>query len=268
MNILYDERVDGVLPDVDRNALIQALQTRLPDLEILQQREELKPYECDGLSAYRTTPMLVVLPRHLDEVQGVLRVCHELHVPVVARGAGTGLSGGALPLEKGVLLVMARFNNILHIDPAARTARVQPGVRNLAISQAAAPFGLYYAPDPSSQIACSIGGNVAENSGGVHCLKYGMTTNNVLGCEIVLITGEIIKVGGKSPETSGYDVMGIITGSEGLLGVITEITVRILQKPETARALMVGFAEVEAAGQCVANIIGAGIIPGGMEMMD
>src|SRR6059036_1784051 len=244
------------------------LRALLPADAVLHAEEDTRSYECDGLSAYRQLPMVVALPSNEEEVQQVLRTCHELKVPVVARGAGTGLSGGALPMGDGVLLSLAKMRRILALDPVARTARVQPGVTNLAISDAAAPCGLFYAPDPSSQIACSIGGNVAENSGGVHCLKYGLTTNNVLGCEIVLMSGEIIKVGGKSAENNGYDLMGIITGSEGLLGVITEVTVRILQKPETARALMVGFAEVEAAGECVARIIGAGIIPGGMEMMD
>src|SRR6202000_2015810 len=195
------------------------------------------------------------LPETTAQVSAVLAFCHREGIKVVPRGAGTSLSGGALPLGDGVLLGLSKFKRIREIDYDNRVAVVEPGVTNLAVSQAVSEAGFYYAPDPSSQIACSIGGNVAENSGGVHCLKYGMTTNNVLGCEIVLITGEIIKVGGKSPETSGYDVMGIITGSEGLLGVITEITVRILQKPETARALMVGFAQVEAAGECVARII-------------
>ncbi|CAI8771376.1 glycolate dehydrogenase, putative FAD-linked subunit [Pseudomonas sp. IT-P258] len=268
MNILYDERVDGALPDVDKQALLQALQTRLPNLQVLHQREELKPYECDGLSAYRTTPMLVVLPRHIEEVQGVLRVCHELHVPVVARGAGTGLSGGALPLEKGVLLVMARFNNILHIDPAARAARVQPGVRNLAISQAAAPFGLYYAPDPSSQIACSIGGNVAENAGGVHCLKYGLTVHNVLKVDILTVDGEHLSLGSNALDAPGFDLLALFTGSEGLLGVITEVTVKLLPKPQTAKVLLATFDSVEKAGRAVGDIIAAGIIPGGLEMMD
>ncbi|WP_144431224.1 FAD-binding protein, partial [Pseudomonas syringae pv. coryli] len=195
MNILYDERIDGVLPAVDKQQLLQALQQQLPDLDILHRPEELRPYECDGLSAYRSTPMLVALPRHVEEVQTLLRLCHARRVPVVARGAGTGLSGGALPLEKGVLLVMARFNQILDIDPSARLARVQPGVRNLAISQAAAPHGLYYAPDPSSQIACSIGGNVAENAGGVHCLKYGLTVHNLLKVEILTVEGEPMTLG-------------------------------------------------------------------------
>src|SRR3569623_504148 len=252
----------------DKDALLAALRALLPDDAVLWEEEDLRPYECDGRSAYRRLPWGVVLPASGEQVQAVMRLCHRHKVPVVARGAGTGLSGGALPHEHGVVLSLAKFKSVLAIDVDNRTARVQPGVRNLAISQAVAPHGLYYAPDPSSQIACSIGGNVAENSGGVNCLKYGMTTNNILGCEIVLITGEIISIGGKSADAGGYDLMGIITGSEGLLGVITEVTVRILQKPETARALMVGFAQVEAAGECVARIIGAGIIPGGMEMMD
>ncbi|XHF33382.1 glycolate oxidase subunit GlcD [Pseudomonas chlororaphis] len=268
MNILYDEQVDGVLPDVDKATLLQALRHQWPDLEILHQLEELKPYECDGLSAYRTTPLLVVLPRHIDEVQGVLRICHERRVPVVARGAGTGLSGGALPLEKGVLLVMARFNNILQIDPEARTARVQPGVRNLAISQAAAPFGLYYAPDPSSQIACSIGGNVAENAGGVHCLKYGLTVHNLLKVEILTVEGEHLTLGSDALDTPGFDLLALFTGSEGLLGVITEVTVKLLPKPQTAKVLLAAFDSVEKAGRAVADIIAAGIIPGGLEMMD
>src|SRR4051794_24061149 len=212
--------------------------------------------------------MVVVLPDTTEQVSQVLKYCHHNGIRVVPRGSGTSLSGGALPLADAVLLGLGKFKRIREIDFENRVVVTEPGVTNLAISQAVGHAGFYYAPDPSSQIACSIGGNVAENSGGVHCLKYGMTTNNVLGCEIVLMSGEIIRVGGKSAETSGYDLMGIITGSEGLLGVITEITVRILQKPETARALMVGFAQVEAAGQCVAEIIGAGIIPGGMEMMD
>ena len=218
--------------------------------------------------AYRQPPMVVVLPDTTEQVSQILKYCSEQGIKVVPRGSGTSLSGGALPLADGVLLGLGKFKRIREIDFDNRVVVTEPGVTNLAISQAVAHAGFYYAPDPSSQIACSIGGNVAENSGGVHCLKYGMTTNNVLGCEIVLMSGEILKIGGKSAENAGYDLMGIITGSEGLLGVITEITVRILQKPETARALMVGFAEVEAAGECVARIIGAGIIPGGMEMMD
>src|SRR6184192_2641849 len=251
-----------------RDAIVAALRAIVPGEGVIDSAAEMLPYESDGLMAYRQPPMVVVLPDTTQQVSQILKYCFEQGIKVVPRGSGTSLSGGALPLEDGVLLGLGKFKRIREIDFDNRVVVTEPGVTNLAISQAVEHAGFYYAPDPSSQIACSIGGNVAENSGGVHCLKYGMTTNNVLGCEIVLMSGEIIRVGGKSAENSGYDVMGIITGSEGLLGVITEITVRILQKPETARALMVGFAEVEAAGECVARIIGAGIIPGGMEMMD
>src|SRR6187399_3562385 len=251
-----------------RDAIVAALRAIVPGEGVIDSAAEMIPYESDGLMAYRQPPMVVVLPDTTEQVSRVLKYCCEQGIKVVPRGSGTSLSGGALPLADGVLLGLSKFKRIREIDFANRVVVTEPGVTNLAISQAVAHAGFYYAPDPSSQIACSIGGNVAENSGGVHCLKYGMTTNNVLGCEIVLMSGEIIKVGGKSAESSGYDLMGIITGSEGLLGVITEVTVRILQKPETARALMVGFAQVEAAGECVARIIGAGIIPGGMEMMD
>ena len=268
MNILYDERVDGLLPAIDKAQLLHALQARLPDLDILHREEELRPYECDGLSAYRTTPMLVALPERVEQVQTLLKVCHERGVPVVARGAGTGLSGGALPLEKGVLLVMARFNRILHIDPAGRFARVQPGVRNLAISQAAAPYDLYYAPDPSSQIACSIGGNVAENAGGVHCLKYGLTVHNLLKVDILTVEGERMVLGSDALDTPGFDLLALFTGSEGMLGVITEVTVKLLPKPQVARVLLAAFDSVEKAGRAVGDIIAEGIIPGGLEMMD
>ena len=268
MNILYDERVDGVLPATDKHALLQALREQIPDLEILHSREELKPYECDGLSAYRTTPMLVVLPREIEQVEKLLKICHQQRVPVVPRGAGTGLSGGALPLEKGVLLVMARFNKILEIDPAGRFARVQPGVRNLAISQAAAPYGLYYAPDPSSQIACSIGGNVAENAGGVHCLKYGLTVHNLLKVEMLTVDGERLTLGCDALDSPGFDLLALFTGSEGMLGVITEVTVKLLPKPQSAKVLLAAFDSVEKAGRAVGDIIAAGIIPGGLEMMD
>ncbi len=251
-----------------RDAIVAALRAIVPGEGVIDSAAEMLPYESDGLMAYRQPPMVVVLPDTTEQVSQVLKYCSEQGIKVVPRGSGTSLSGGALPLADGVLLGLGKFKRIREIDFDNRVVVTEPGVTNLAISQAVAHAGFYYAPDPSSQIACSIGGNVAENSGGVHCLKYGMTTNNVLGCEIVLMSGEILKIGGKSAENAGYDLMGIITGSEGLLGVITEITVRILQKPETARALMVGFAEVEAAGECVARIIGAGIIPGGMEMMD
>lgn len=268
MNILHDERLDGALPQVDKQGLINALIGALPDLDLLYRSEDLKPYECDGLSAYRTTPLLVALPRHLDEVQTILRICHQRHVPVVPRGAGTGLSGGALPLAQGVLLVLARFNQILHIDPQARVARVQPGVRNLAISQAAAPFGLYYAPDPSSQIACSIGGNVAENAGGVHCLKYGLTVHNLVKLEVLTVAGEPLTLGSDALDGPGFDLLALFTGSEGMLGVVTEVTVRLLPRPQVAKVLLAAFDSVENAGRAVADIIAAGIIPGGLEMMD
>jgi len=268
MNILHDDRLDGALPAVDKQGLIDALTAALPDLDLLYRTEDLKPYECDGLSAYRTTPLLVALPRHLEEVQTLLRICHQRQVPVVPRGAGTGLSGGALPLAQGVLLVMARFNQILDIDPNTRTARVQPGVRNLAISQAAAPHGLYYAPDPSSQIACSIGGNVAENAGGVHCLKYGLTVHNLVRLQVLTVEGEPLTLGSNALDSPGFDLLALFTGSEGLLGVVTEVTVRLLPRPQVAKVLLAAFDSVEKAGQAVADIIAAGIIPGGLEMMD
>ncbi|WDY59951.1 glycolate oxidase subunit GlcD [Pseudomonas sp. PSKL.D1] len=268
MNILYDERVDGALGRVDKSALLNHLSSAIPDLEILHAQEDLKPYECDGLSAYRVVPLLVVLPHRIDQVQALLRLCHALKVPVVARGAGTGLSGGALPLEQGILLVMARFNRILEVNPQGRFARVQPGVRNLAISQAAAPHGLYYAPDPSSQIACSIGGNVAENAGGVHCLKYGLTVHNLLKVDILTIEGEFMTLGSDALDTPGFDLLALFTGSEGMLGIVTEVTVKLLPKPQVARVLLASFDSVETAGRAVADIISAGIIPGGLEMMD
>ena len=268
MSILYDERVDGALPKVDKAALLVELRQRLPDLDILHTQEDLKPYECDGLSAYRTTPMLVVLPERIEQVQQLLKLCHARGVPVVARGAGTGLSGGALPLEKGILLVMARFNQILEINREGRFARVQPGVRNLAISQAAAPFDLYYAPDPSSQIACSIGGNVAENAGGVHCLKYGLTVHNLLKVDILTVEGEFMTLGSDALDSPGFDLLALFTGSEGMLGIVTEVTVKLLPKPQVAKVLLAAFDSVEKAGRAVGDIIAAGIIPGGLEMMD
>ncbi|MBA1204222.1 glycolate oxidase subunit GlcD [Pseudomonas capeferrum] len=268
MNILYDERVDGELPKVDKAALLASLRERMPDLDILHRDEDLRPYECDGLSAYRTTPMLVALPERIDQVQALLRLCHAQRVPVVARGAGTGLSGGALPLRQGVLLVMARFNRILEISPEGRFARVQPGVRNLAISQTAAPYGLYYAPDPSSQIACSIGGNVAENAGGVHCLKYGLTVHNLLKVDILTVEGEAMTLGSEALDSPGFDLLALFTGSEGMLGIVTEVTVKLLPKPQVAKVLLAAFDSVERAGRAVADIIAAGIIPGGLEMMD
>jgi glycolate oxidase len=251
-----------------RAAIVAALRAIVPGEGVIAGEREMRPYESDGLTAYRQLPMVVVLPETTDQVSRVLAYCHANGVKVVPRGAGTSLSGGALPLADGVLLGMAKFNRIREIDFDNRVAVVEPGVTNLAVSAAVAHRGFYYAPDPSSQIACTIGGNVAENSGGVHCLKYGMTTNNVLGLEMVLITGEVIRLGGRHLDAGGYDLLGIVTGSEGLLGVVTEVTVRILKKPETARAVLVGFPTSEDAGQCVAQIIGAGMIPGGMEMMD
>ncbi|AEB56248.1 glycolate oxidase subunit GlcD [Ectopseudomonas mendocina] len=268
MSILYDERVDGALPKVDKAALLTELRQHLPDLDILHTQEDLKPYECDGLSAYRTTPMLVVLPERIEQVQQLLKLCHARGVPVVARGAGTGLSGGALPLEQGILLVMARFNQILEINREGRFARVQPGVRNLAISQAAAPFDLYYAPDPSSQIACSIGGNVAENAGGVHCLKYGLTVHNLLKVDILTVEGEFMTLGSDALDAPGFDLLALFTGSEGMLGIVTEVTVKLLPKPQVAKVLLAAFDSVEKAGRAVGDIIAAGIIPGGLEMMD
>jgi glycolate oxidase len=251
-----------------RERIAAALRAIVPGEGVIAAEREMRPYESDGLTAYRQLPMLVVLPDTTAQVSAVLEFCHREGIKVVPRGAGTSLSGGALPLADGVLLGMAKFNRIREIDLANRVAVVEPGVTNLAITQAVEEAGFYYAPDPSSQIACTIGGNVAENSGGVHCLKYGMTTNNVLGCELVLMTGEIVRLGGKHLDAGGYDLLGVITGSEGLLGVVSEITVRLLKKPECARAVLVGFAASEDAGRCVSGIIGAGIIPGGMEMMD
>src|SRR6202166_1080495 len=251
-----------------RAEIVAALKRIVPGEGVIASEAAMRPFESDGLTAYRQLPMVVVLPETTAQVAAVLAYCHREGIKVVPRGAGTSLSGGALPLGDGVLLGMAKFNRIREIDFDNRAAVVEPGVTNLAVTRAVEHAGFYYAPDPSSQIACTIGGNVAENSGGVHCLKYGMTTNNVLGLEMVLITGEVIRLGGRHLDAGGYDLLGIVTGSEGLLGGVTEVTVRILKKPETARAVLVGFPSSEDAGQCVAQIIGAGMIPGGMEMMD
>jgi len=251
-----------------RLKIAEDLSAIVPGEGVIVDEDERRPYESDGLTAYRTLPLVVVLPETVEQVSAVLKYCHENGIKVVPRGAGTSLSGGSLPLEDGVLLGMAKFNQILEVDYDNRCARVQPGVTNLSITKAVEGDGFYYAPDPSSQIACSIGGNVAENSGGVHCLKYGLTTNNLLGLEVVLIDGEVIRIGGKHLDSEAYDLLGVMTGSEGLLGVVTEVTVRLLRSPETARALLIGFESSEAAGDCVAKVIGAGIIPGGMEMMD
>jgi len=235
---------------------------------VLSDEESLRPYECDGLSAYRRLPLVVVMPETIAQVQAIARYCRDGGIPLVARGAGTGLSGGALPIEDGVLCSLAKFNQVLAIDPANRTATVQPGVRNLAVSEAVSHLGLYYAPDPSSQIACSIGGNVAENSGGLHCLKYGLTVHNILKLKVVTMDGELITIGGDSLDTPGYDLLALMTGSEGLLGIIVEVTVKLLPKPESAKVVMASFDDVGQAGHAVGNIIAAGIIPGGLEMMD
>ena len=251
-----------------RVEIVEALRQIVPGEGVIVSEPERRVYESDGLTAYRQLPLVVVLPSRVEEVAAVLRYCKEIGVKVVPRGAGTSLSGGALPLADGVLLGMAKFNRIIEIDYDNRCVVAQPGVTNLALTQAVEHAGFYYAPDPSSQIACTIGGNVAENSGGVHCLKYGLTTNNILGVELVLIDGEIVRLGGKHFDAEGYDLLGVVTGSEGLLGVVTEVTVRILPKPTAARALLIGFATTEDAGNCVAAVIAAGIIPGGMEMMD
>ncbi len=256
------------LSEREKSVLIAALANVLPAAALLHEEEDLHPYECDGLSAYRRLPLAVALPDAVEQVQAVMRLCHLHRVPVIARGAGTGLSGGALPRGDAVVLSLARFNAIVHIDPLNRTARVQPGVRNLAVSEAAAQYGLYYAPDPSSQIACTIGGNVAENAGGVHCLKYGLTVHNVLGLEVVTAEGERITLGGEALDAPGYDLLALMTGSEGMLGVIIEATLKLLPVPEHAQALLAAFDDVGKAGNAVGAIIAAGIIPAGLEMMD
>jgi glycolate oxidase len=251
-----------------RSAILRDLKVLAPRANIVAERDALQAYDADGLTAYRAVPMMVVLPETTAEISAILAYCLEHGIKVVPRGAGTGLSGGALPLADGITLGLGRFNRILEIDLPNRCVRAQPGVTNLALTQAVERDGFYYAPDPSSQIACTIGGNVAENSGGVHCLKYGVTSNNILGLEAVLIDGTVIRVGGKHMDAAGYDLLGVLTGSEGLLAVITEVTVRILPKPACARALLIGFRANEAAGACVSAIIAHGIIPAGMEMMD
>ena len=251
-----------------RSELIGRLNQVLGEEQVIYAREDLVVYECDALSVHRQRPLAVALPGSTEEVAAVLRICRELDIPIVPWGAGTGLSGGALALEDGLLLSLARMNRILDIDLENRAVTVQPGVTNLRVTQAVAEDGFYFAPDPSSQLACSIGGNIAENAGGVHCLKYGTTTNNLLGLEIVLADGEVVRLGGKGMDQAGYDLLGLLTGSEGLLGIITEATLRILPKPELARAAMAVFDAVEDAGQAVARIIAAGMVPAGMEIMD
>lgn len=247
---------------------LRQLRGNLPANCVLVHPEELRPYECDALSAYRQLPLAVAIPETLDQVKTVLKLCSENNIAVVVRGAGTGLSGGALPIEGAVLLSMARFNRIMDIDPASRTARVQPGVTNLSISKAAEIHGLYYAPDPSSQIACSIGGNVAENAGGVHCLKYGLTVHNIFKLDVLTIEGETLTIGSEALDSPGLDLLALMTGSEGMLGVITEITVKLLPLPQTAQVILAAFDSVEAAGTAVTDIIANGIIPAGLELLD
>lgn len=253
---------------VSKAAFLRLLGEYLKPDSILFESEDIRPYECDALSAYQMLPWVVALPETIEQAQAVLRLCHQQGVPVVARGAGTGLSGGALPVANGVLLSLAKFNRILHLDSDNRCARVQPGVRNAAVTEAAAPFGLYYAPDPSSQIACTIGGNIAENAGGVHCLKYGLTVHNLLALKLLTMEGELIELGSGGLEGPGYDLLALVTGSEGLLGVIVEATLKLLPVTETARVLLAAFDSVERAGAAVAEIIGSGLVPAGLEMMD
>ena len=263
------EALPGETVDLARQReAVAALLAILPERSVLWQEEDTRPWECDGLTAYRQVPMVVALPETEEQVQRILKACCATGIPVVPRGAGTGLSGGALPLGNGVLLSMAKFMRVVRIDPLARIAVVQPGVRNAAISDVVAPFGLYYAPDPSSQIACSIGGNVAENSGGVHCVKYGLTLNNVLAVRGYTVDGEAVQFGGEALDSPGLDLLALVIGSEGMLVVITEVTVKLLPRPQFARVVMVSFDDVEKAGNAVAAVIAAGIIPAGLEMMD
>ena len=265
LQVLENDKSDTT---TERTSLLAAFSEFLPDESILSVTEDMRPYECDGLSAYRQLPLIVVLPRSVEEVQRVMQICHQHKTPVVARGTGTGLSGGALPLADGVVLSLAKLKSILDIDPLNRTARVQTGVRNLAISEAVKPYGLYYAPDPSSQIACTIGGNIAENSGGVHCLKYGLTVHNVLSLQVVTVEGELITIGADSLDSPGFDLLALMIGSEGMLGVVVEVTVKLLPIPERAQVVLAAFDDVEKAGAAVGEIIAAGIIPAGLEMMD
>jgi glycolate oxidase len=251
-----------------RRQVAGALRAVLPEGGLLHDPEDTRPYECDGLSAYRQLPMIVTLPDNEEQVVAILNVCRTLQVPIVPRGAGTGLSGGAQPLADGVVISTAKLNRILRMDAHARTAVVQPGVRNLAISEAAAPFGLYYAPDPSSQIACTIGGNVAENSGGVHCLKYGLTVHNVLRARVCTIEGDVIELGSEGLDAPGLDLLAVFIGSEGMLGIVTEVTVKLVPKPAAAQVIMASFDDVVTGGNAVASVIAAGIIPAGLEMMD
>ena len=269
MNAPLTTEQQFLIERADKQAVVvRALQAVVPAHALLWNNEDTTPYECDGLTAYRQRPLVVVLPETYAQVQAVLKTCHSMNVPVVARGAGTGLSGGAMPHKFGVTLSLAKFNKILKLDPLSRTAVVQGGVRNLAISEAAAPHGLYYAPDPSSQIACTIGGNVAENSGGVHCLKYGLTVHNVLKVKGYTIEGEEVEFGNDALDAPGYDLLSVIIGSEGMLAITTEVTVKLIPKPQLARCIMASFDDLRKAGDAVAAVIAAGIIPAGLEMMD
>ncbi len=253
---------------ISKAALIEQLSSIIPVNDILFETEDLRPYECDGLSAYRALPMLVVIPNNIDEIQSIVKICQRYSVPIIARGAGTGLSGGTFPFDTALILNLAKLNRILDIDAASATARVEPGVRNLAISEAVSDLGLYYAPDPSSQVACTIGGNVAENSGGIHCLKYGLTVHNIFELKIVLYDGSLVTVGSEAYDSPGYDLLALLTGSEGLLGIIVEVTVKLLAKPEFNCVLLAAFDSVQNSGNAVNDIISSGIIPAGLEMMD
>ena len=250
------------------SSFLEKIKCLLPEALIIADEELLRVYECDGLSAYRQLPRCVALPENIDQVQAIMRLCHDEDVPVVARGAGTGLSGGAMPVADGLVLGLAKFDQIIQIDSAQRIARVQPGVRNISVSEAVAKHGLFYAPDPSSQIACTIGGNVAENSGGVHCLKYGLTVHNIMSIKVVTMSGELIEIGSQALDSAGYDLLALMTGSEGMLGVIVEVTLKLLPKPQYKKVLLADFNELEDAGNAVAAIIAAGLIPAGLEMMD
>ena len=258
----------GIVSSQHQLEVVTALKAVLPAHCVLYQEEDTRPYECDGLAAFRQLPMVVTLPENETQIVAIMHVCRRLNVPIVPRGAGTGLSGGAMPIAHGVVVSTAKFNKIIEVDAYARTATVQPGVRNLAISEAVAVHGLYYAPDPSSQIACTIGGNVAENSGGVHCLKYGLTVHNVMRVRAITIDGEMIELGGTALDAPGLDLLAVFIGSEGMLGIVTEVTVRLVPKPQVARVIMASFDDVVKGGNAVANVIAAGIIPAGLEMMD
>ncbi len=258
----------GITNQISKAELVQKLAPVVPENSLLFDTEDLKPYECDGLSAYRQLPLLVILPETIEQIQQIIAICYQYSIAIVTRGSGTSLSGGALPLENGIVLSLAKFNKILHIDTDNMTARVQPGVRNLAISEAVSQHGLYYAPDPSSQIACSIGGNVAENAGGVHCLKYGLTVHNVLQLKVITMEGELLEIGSQALDSPGYDLLALMHGSEGMLGIVVEVLVKLLVKPKVINVLMASFAQVTTAGESVSKIISSGIIPAGLELMD